>query len=452
MNSSGSPIRKGHLKLSTFSTSLWRPHSKLMSNKSGTVSPPNSQNAGKLLRTFKTAVHTMANIQKKKLDDPSVELEPQLYISGLEAVTSPQHLREKKITHVLSLGDSQVELTEELKANHRRVDIQDESQVDILKYIPETVAWMETALKDKNAKLLVHCDKGISRSTSFMAAYFMKRDKIKSKEAIEKITNKRPKANPKTSFRAQLDLYYDMGFKFDEDNLTYRQFLFNLAAWAKPNSFTLGLDPESIPGSAGDGGRDPDLRRSDDYMLICKRCKRGLAKKEQIANHVITEEEKAAVEASDKLRTMISVKCNYYFIEATRWMWGSPTFDNHRIYCSDCGTELGRHSSEGFDCECGRKALPGFCIEASLTQEAYRWQVEDDRTKFTTEKAEEKVRLKLEKQEREKALAEQQKAEAAEKSQAEIPASEKNPPPPVIRPLSKISEKLKSVRRESEKR
>lgn len=42
---------------------------------------------------------------------------------------------------------------------------------------------------------------------------------------------------------------------------------------AKPNSNPLGLDPESIPGLAGDGGRDPDLRRPDDYMLICKKCK-----------------------------------------------------------------------------------------------------------------------------------------------------------------------------------
>lgn len=150
---------------------------------------------------------------------------------------------------------------------------------------------------------------------------------------------------------------------------------------------------------------------------------------------------------------MISVKCDRYYIEATRWMWGSPTFENHRIYCSECGTELGRHSSEGFNCACGRKALPGFCIEASLTEEAYRSEVEKERTKFTTEKkAKEKERLKLEKQEqeaaREKALAEQQKAEAAERAQAENSAAEKKSMPPT----SKRSEKLKSVKRGSEKR
>lgn len=148
---------------------------------------------------------------------------------------------------------------------------------------------------------------------------------------------------------------------------------------------------------------------------------------------------------------MISVKCNRYYIEATRWMWGSPTFENHLIICSECETELGRHSSEGFDCACGRKALPGFCIEASLTEEAYRSQVENERTRFTIEKAKDKERLKLEKQEqaaREKGLAEQRKAEAAERAQAENSAAEKK----LMPPTSKRSEKPKSAKRGSEKR
>ena len=79
---------------------------------------------------------------------------------------------------------------------------------------------------------------------------------------------------------------------------------------------------------------------------------------------------------------MISLKCDYYYLEATRWMWGPSTFEQHRILCSSCQTELGRHSSDGFKCGCGRYVCPGFCIDEKSTEEAYRKDVKYEGSKF----------------------------------------------------------------------
>ena len=53
-------------------------------------------------------------------------------------------------------------------------------------------------------RCLVHCAAGMSRSVSLCAAYLIRREGMTMKDAILRIRERRPCANPNPSFRHQL--------------------------------------------------------------------------------------------------------------------------------------------------------------------------------------------------------------------------------------------------------
>jgi protein-tyrosine phosphatase len=59
------------------------------------------------------------------------------------------------------------------KFNVLWINVNDELQADIKKYFDETNQFLYNC-KEKNEKVLVHCQMGISRSSSIVLAYLMK--------------------------------------------------------------------------------------------------------------------------------------------------------------------------------------------------------------------------------------------------------------------------------------
>lgn len=56
-------------------------------------------------------------------------------------------------------------------------------------------------------RILVHCNKGVSRSSSMVIAYLMKRHSMPFDHALAFVVKRRPVANPNESFRRQLQDY-----------------------------------------------------------------------------------------------------------------------------------------------------------------------------------------------------------------------------------------------------
>ncbi|RUP49308.1 protein-tyrosine phosphatase-like protein [Jimgerdemannia flammicorona] len=175
-------------------------------------------------------IFDMLGMRSDKVDDPAVEVFGSIFISGFEAAQSKKLIQKEKIKVVVSLGDFSKDDTEKLGIDrHEVIHIQDDKSVDIVKHLDTGIKWIEEALKDKK-KVLVHCEAGISRSVTLVTAYAMKnlfRGQPVDKP-LEKIREKRLKAEPNSSFRAQLDLYEDMGLKFDSSNSTYKKFLIDI--------------------------------------------------------------------------------------------------------------------------------------------------------------------------------------------------------------------------------
>ncbi|VDM85139.1 unnamed protein product [Strongylus vulgaris] len=68
--------------------------------------------------------------------------------------------------------------------------------------------------------VLVHCEVGVSRSVTVVAAYVMQKYKFSPEKALEFIKKSRPIAYPNEGFYAQLQIYEKLDYKLDDATLS----------------------------------------------------------------------------------------------------------------------------------------------------------------------------------------------------------------------------------------
>lgn len=88
---------------------------------------------------------------------------------------------------------------------YRRCPIFDNKAEDISGVLEGCIAFMDQA--KYYGRILVHCNKGVSRSSSMVVAYLMKQRSMTFEQALDFVVERRPVANPNESFRRQLQEY-----------------------------------------------------------------------------------------------------------------------------------------------------------------------------------------------------------------------------------------------------
>jgi predicted protein tyrosine phosphatase len=125
-----------------------------------------------------------------------------LYISGDDVATNRQILATHKITHVLN-ATTNVENKFETDLIYKSFLIYDLASQKIDFNI--SFEFIDQALKQSDANVLVHCNQGVSRSASIVIAFLMQKCLFKTyKEAYEFVKEKRPKIMPNNGFIEQL--------------------------------------------------------------------------------------------------------------------------------------------------------------------------------------------------------------------------------------------------------
>lgn len=107
------------------------------------------------------------------------------------------------------------------------MDLVDEN---IIQYFPETYEFIKNALAGKG-RVLVHCQAGVSRSPTIVAAYIMREKQLSAQQALDIIKLRRSFIEPNRGFMEQLDLYHELRYNVDQTEAAYRRFL--VAANAK---------------------------------------------------------------------------------------------------------------------------------------------------------------------------------------------------------------------------
>lgn len=81
----------------------------------------------------------------------------------------------------------------------------DNNGEDIAQYIYTCTEFIEKA--KHYSSILVHCNQGVSRSTSIVLGYLMLKKGMGLQEAYDMVKSKRKQAGPNTNFRKQLEKF-----------------------------------------------------------------------------------------------------------------------------------------------------------------------------------------------------------------------------------------------------
>lgn len=308
------------------------------------------------------------------------EIIPGLFLGSWGAAYNVPELTRVGVTHVLTaLQDDPFPRPEGFTRLH--VPLDDYAEEDLLSALPASIEFIEGALQS-GGKVLVHCQAGISRSASIVAAYLIASQKLTRAGAVELIKKKRPGIRPNDGFLKQLDTFHSARCIVSVEDKTTR--LHYIEKTVRLNQAGEGIQVEkemlaSVP------------KKASGRRIRCKMCRQELATREHIFPHGqpsqapfrspshLAVHDASAASSAQTLTTLASDEpllkptCSGYFLEPMDWM--QKTLDEGnvegKITCPNakCGAKLGNFAWAGVRCACGEWVTPGFCVHRSRVDE-----------------------------------------------------------------------------------
>lgn len=151
--------------------------------------------------------------KKVKEDKVPALIAPNLYLGSIGAAQSEEQIKEKGITHILTVARG-FDIKSVDGVQYMTVEVADRADADIRSHFPACFEFISAAVKN-GGNVLVHCFAGRSRSASVCAAYVMCHENIRLDEALMRMRLARPQINPNAGFMAQLN-------QLDEDLMKWR--------------------------------------------------------------------------------------------------------------------------------------------------------------------------------------------------------------------------------------
>lgn len=158
------------------------------------------------LMNVKFEINSRTTAPRLQYSNPSVVLDDFLYHGDLGHACNMKLLKELDIQHIINVCDCELDSTIKENFDILWINIDDTIGVDIKKHFDQTNDFIRKC-KEKNEKVLVHCQMGISRSSSIVLAYLMKYHHDTLKAAYTHLVERRRIASPNMSFFIQLIRY-----------------------------------------------------------------------------------------------------------------------------------------------------------------------------------------------------------------------------------------------------
>lgn len=149
------------------------------------------------------------------------EITPGLFIGDHWSSTHLPILQQHQIKSILSVNEESSVMWRQPRFislinqdRHLKIFCLDSSNQDLLIHMHRACEFIETSLA--HGPVLVHCQKGISRSTAFLIAYLMRRHRRGLEKVLADVRSKR-KVRPSQNFLTQLDLWGQLEYEVWED-------------------------------------------------------------------------------------------------------------------------------------------------------------------------------------------------------------------------------------------
>ena len=137
-----------------------------------------------------------------------------IYIGDVYDAHNIDKLNELNIKNVISavMGFQEIYTPD---FNHLCLSLIDNEEQNIIHYFDITYHFIDNILSKnissatKQNKILIHCICGVSRSTTILLAYLIKKYKYTPQQALDLVKKKRNIVNPNNNFMNQLEIYYN---------------------------------------------------------------------------------------------------------------------------------------------------------------------------------------------------------------------------------------------------
>ena len=126
-----------------------------------------------------------------------------IFLSGEEVASNLELLKENNITHVLNCAGHYCSNFFQDEFEYLKLDLYDGKNEDVSCFFLLVIEYLQSCIS-KNGKVLIHCQQGVSRSSSFLIMYLMWCTKMPFVDVFEDVKLKRGICNPNTGFIYQL--------------------------------------------------------------------------------------------------------------------------------------------------------------------------------------------------------------------------------------------------------
>ncbi|XGW27312.1 hypothetical protein V3C99_007708 [Haemonchus contortus] len=258
-----------------------------------------------------------------------------VYISGARDVLAGHPLLKHDITHVLTISAVAVPVDRRLpKIDYHFIFAMDLSNQDLLGggQMAEGIAYITKAVQS-GGNVLVHCEVGVSRSATIVAAYVMQKLKYSAEKAVEFIKIARPLVCPNQGFFTQLQIFESLHYQIDEASLAGSRMYKNWCI-SSGNASHNGSEPQANTFIKDLKADDCSKERGNKYR--CGKCRHILFFGEHLTKH----------------KRIDGEVCEFgYLIEPMKWMNVSEY--EGKICCPKCDSKLGNYSWGGRQCQGG---------------------------------------------------------------------------------------------------
>ena len=153
------------------------------------------------------------------------EILPRLFLSNKSASEDLPLRQLRGITHIITVMSTYTDEYNQIvtlsqpreyfdtRMNVKRliIPVDDIPSTNLIHYFPHTTSFIQSALSQPRASVLVHCLAGASRSPTIVASYLIQQHHLSPAEALRKIKSVRPQVRPILAFLDQLEVFYKCG-------------------------------------------------------------------------------------------------------------------------------------------------------------------------------------------------------------------------------------------------
>lgn len=134
-------------------------------------------------------------------------IQPGLYLGDLASAKDLAMLETKRITHVLTVCMCpELVYPASMNITHKCIEVEDSADENLLDHFLECARFIGN-VQEGSGNILIHCEQGISRSPTVVAAYLMRSDRRHPNDAISTIKKRRPIIDPNPGFIEQLHVW-----------------------------------------------------------------------------------------------------------------------------------------------------------------------------------------------------------------------------------------------------